>query len=147
MSVDGDGQVLVLRTPPVRLVISFLVPVVIAAVFALRSSPLRGLFVLVAVLSLAGMALRLRARVVLRPDRIEVVSLRSWQTPWSRVVDVRVGPKGARGNPSVFVSDAAGSRELLALRSIGDTDRVRAQGALVEQWWRSALGREQAPPG
>ncbi len=137
-----------LRTPPVRLVISFLVPVAIAAVVTLRSSSLRGLFVIVAVLSLAGLALRLRARVVLRPDRIEVVSLRSWQTPWSQVLDVRVGPKGARGNPSVFVSDATGSRELLALRSIGDTDRVRAQGAVVEQWWKAAQDREQTtPPG
>jgi hypothetical protein len=144
MSDAGEVQILVLRTPRVRLVVFFLIPVVIAALFALGDAPLRGLFALVASLSLIGLAFRLRARVVLRPDRIFVINVRSWQLPWSAVTEVRVAPKGARGNPSVFVSSAGGRRELLALRSLGDTDRVSRQGALIEQWWKTAREEQSA---
>jgi hypothetical protein len=139
------GEILMLRTPPVRLGVFFLIPVVIAALFALGDAPLRGLFALVASLSLIGLAFRLRARVVLRPDRIFVINVRSWQLPWSQVTEVRVAPKGARGNPTVFVSSADGRRELLALRSVGDTERVTRQGALIEQWWRSACEPQPTP--
>ena len=131
-------EVVVLRTPPGRLVAFFSATIVISAIVTLTRPDLVDLFALVVVLTAIALALRLRARVVLRPDRIDVVNLRRWQLPRAQVKAVTLGRHGPRGMLTVSVADANGSRELLALRALADPERVERQAKVVQQWWHSA---------
>jgi hypothetical protein len=137
-------DILVLRAPRQALVVSYGITLAIAAVVAVAYPGLRWLYVVLGVVVVIGVLLRLRSQVTLTPEGLDVVSIRSWQLPWSEVTGVETRQRPPWGAGRVVVRDGDQSRELLALRGIGSNlDRPRALAAVVESWWRKHGG----PPG
>jgi hypothetical protein len=141
----SDPDVYVIRAPWQALLVSYGLTVVIAAVVAFAYPRLRWLYALLALVVVVGVLLRLRSRVTLTREGLDVVSLRSWRLPWSQVTGVRTTQRSPFGAGRVVGSDGGRSRELLALRGIGSNlDRPRALAAVVESWWHKHGGPPDA---
>jgi PH (Pleckstrin Homology) domain-containing protein len=127
---------LVLRAPWRTLVGSYGLTLAVATVVAFVYPEWRLLYVVVGILVVVGVLLRLRSSVTLTPEGLDVVSVRSWQLPWSEVTGVETRQRPPWGSGRVLVRDGDRSRELLALRGIGSNlDRPRALADVVESWW------------
>jgi hypothetical protein len=88
----------------------------------------------------------LRMRVELGPDVLVVQDRHQWQIAWSDVTDIDVIAPGRLDAAALYVHDASGSHELVALRAFWPWQRPRLerQRALVSSWWQAA-GRVPQP--
>jgi hypothetical protein len=69
----------------------------------------------------------LRMRVELAPDALVVLDHHRWQIAWTDVTDISVIATGRLGSASLFVNDAAGSHELVAVRAFWPWQRPRLE--------------------
>ena len=144
----ASTEPLELRTPWQALVVSYGITVLIAALVAWHYPGARLFLVLLILATVVGVGLRLRSRVTLTAEGLDVVSVRSWRTPWTRGDGHRhPQARAVRAVPGRWSVDSAGSRELLALRGIGGApDRPQAMADLVESWWRTHGGPAAPEP-